>query len=58
MSYHRTDGQENLNHIEKCNIGEFTQTVSLKKLLVNKYFLSHLFRIPEIYKALKEVSKV
>ena len=26
------EGQENLDHIEKCSIGEFTQTVSLIKL--------------------------
>ena len=58
-SYHTTEGQENLNHIEKGSIGEFTQTVSLKKLSVNYFyflfpkcpthFFSHLFRIPEIY---------
>ena len=65
-SYHRTEGQENLGHIEQCSIGEFTQTVSLKKLSVNKNILliaqhftsSSLFRIPEIYEALKEVAKV
>ena len=28
-SYHRTEGQENLDHIENCSIGEFTLTVSL-----------------------------
>ena len=29
-SYHRTEGQENLNHIAKCSSEEFTQTVSLE----------------------------
>ena len=26
------EGQENVHHIEKCSIGEFSQTVSLKKI--------------------------
>ena len=65
-SYHRTEGQDNLNHIEKCRIGEFTQTVSQKNfqsiiliLFSNcPHITSSLFRIPEIYVALKEVAKV
>ena len=36
-SYHRKEGQANLGHIEKCSIGDFTQTVSLQKLLVNNF---------------------
>ena len=35
-SYHRTEGQENLDVIEKCSIGEFIQTVSLKKHSVSQ----------------------
>ena len=55
--YHRTEGQENLNHIEKCSIGEFTQTVSLKNfqsiiLILFSNCPTHYFffvRIPKIY---------
>ena len=40
-SYHRTEGQENLDLIEQCRMGEFTQTVSLKKLSVNILYISN-----------------
>ena len=53
--------------LKNVSIGEFTQTVSLKNfqsIILIYYFLivqhitSSLFRIPDIYVALKEVAKV
>ena len=52
-SYHRTEGEENLDHIENVALDNFSNGKSLKKSINCPKHFSSLYRMPEIYEALK-----